>query len=197
MNESEDSVTQWIHSLQEGSHDAAQKVWDRYFEALTRYARNRLGVRRREADEEDAVITAMQSFFARIQDGKFSALHDREDLWKLLVVITARKVSAQKRRAMAQKRGGRVLRGESVFVGGKASDLAALVADLPADQLLFEIKEYFKVLVESLDPALRKIAEFRLSGLSSVAIAEELQCSKRSVERKLERIRARWDSKFD
>ena len=40
--EIEDSVTVWIDSLKAGDADAAQKLWQRYFETLVRLARDRL-----------------------------------------------------------------------------------------------------------------------------------------------------------
>jgi DNA-directed RNA polymerase specialized sigma24 family protein len=42
------------------------------------------------------------------------------------------------------------------------------------------------------DVTLQKIAVGRLEGLSNAEIAHELRCAVRTVERKLERIRAIW-----
>ncbi len=58
--ETEDSVTVWIASLKAGEADAAQQLWQRYFEALVRLARDRLrGAPRTVADyEEDAALSA-------------------------------------------------------------------------------------------------------------------------------------------
>ncbi len=61
--EIEDSVTVWIASLKAGDADAAQKLWQRYFETLVRLARDRLrGAPRTVADEEDAALSAFDSF---------------------------------------------------------------------------------------------------------------------------------------
>ena len=49
--------------------------------------------------------------------------------------------------------------------------------------------------LESLaDRDLRQIALWRLEGYSNREIALELDCTERSVERKLERIRSKWTS---
>jgi hypothetical protein len=59
--EIEDSVTVWMASLKAG--DAAQKLWQRYFEALVRLARDRLrGAHRTVADAEDGALSAFDSF---------------------------------------------------------------------------------------------------------------------------------------
>ena len=96
-------------SLKAGDHAAAQVLWERYFDHLVRLARRRLAISRRtgaDADEEDAALSAFDSFCAGLAGGRFPRLEDRDDLWGLLVVITARKASAQADRRRAFKRGG-------------------------------------------------------------------------------------------
>jgi len=44
---------------------------------------------------------------------------------------------------------------------------------------------------------LRQIALFRLEGFTNKEIADQLDCTERSVERKLERIRSKWTSYGD
>ena len=60
MTDNHPSVTHWLQSLQEGSDQAAQKIWDRYFDQLTRFAKKRLGFLRRESDEEDAKVKLLK-----------------------------------------------------------------------------------------------------------------------------------------
>jgi hypothetical protein len=48
-----------------------------------------------------------------VRDGRFTQLADRDDLWRLLVLIMARKASAQMRRDRRQKSGGGRVVGES------------------------------------------------------------------------------------
>ena len=103
------SVTRWIGALKEGDHGAAQALWERYFDRLVRLARKKLLAQRRlgaDEDEEDAALSAFDSFCDGAARGRFPLLGDREDLWRLLVVITARKAGAQAQRRRARKRGG-------------------------------------------------------------------------------------------
>jgi DNA-directed RNA polymerase specialized sigma24 family protein len=44
------------------------------------------------------------------------------------------------------------------------------------------------------DPELRRIALWKLEGYTNPEIAAQLQCTVRTVERKLERIRAYWET---
>ncbi len=70
--EQADSVTVWLTSLKNGDAEAAQKLWSRYFEALVRLARDRLrGAPRAVADEEDAALSAFDSFFRGSARGRY------------------------------------------------------------------------------------------------------------------------------
>jgi hypothetical protein len=95
------SVTCWLGNLKEGDLAAAQPLWERYFTRLVGVARGKLQKMRRTSageDEEDAALSAFNSFCGGIARGRFPQLADRDDLWKLLVVITARKAIAQAQR---------------------------------------------------------------------------------------------------
>src|SRR6516225_8646759 len=107
--EDDGSVTRWIGDLKGGGESAAQHLWERYFHRLVHLARARLRSGRRTGaveDEEDAALSAFDSFCRGAALGRFPQLADREDLWRLLVVITARKAADQKEREGRIKRGG-------------------------------------------------------------------------------------------
>src|SRR5438876_10303530 len=89
---SEGSVTGWLGQLRSGDPAAAQQLWQRYFQRLVQLARQRLhGSPRRIADEEDVALSAFDSFCRDVQHDRWPQLLDRDNLWRLLVVITARK----------------------------------------------------------------------------------------------------------
>ena len=112
------SITGWLGELKEGDQAAAQPLWERYFAKLVTVARTKLKRLRpttADQDEEDAALSAFNSFCNGAARGKFPQLADRDDIWRLLVVITARKAMAQANRNGRQKRGGgRVVRGGPV-----------------------------------------------------------------------------------
>ena len=61
------SVSLWLGALQAGDLAAAQPLWERYFAQLVRLARARLRATPRagaDADEEDAALSAFDSFCA-------------------------------------------------------------------------------------------------------------------------------------
>src|SRR5262245_36481381 len=101
------SVSGWIRQLKVGDASAAQRLWERYFRRLVGLARTRLrGVGRRVTDEEDVALSAFASLCRGVRHGRFPQLSDRDDLWRLLVLLTARKAWHCRRDARRPKRGG-------------------------------------------------------------------------------------------
>lgn len=194
-----DDVTGWMLRLADGSETAARLLWEKYFNRLVRFVRTRFSdLPRRTADEEDFVLSAMDSFCQGLQKGQFRALTNRDDLWKLLVTITARKTRAERRRHRAVKRGQGRVRGESVFgQAGRAADedrgIGEILGSEPTPELACMLAEQCRTLLDELkDETLRQIALYRLEGYSAAEIAAKLGCVRRTVERKLERIRGKW-----
>lgn len=69
------------------------------------------------ADEDDVATTAFQNFFQAVEDGRFTQLENRDDMWQVLLMLVSRAVSRQKKHQRTAKRGGDKLRGESAFEG--------------------------------------------------------------------------------
>ena len=192
--------TQLIAELNSGSNHACQLFFDQYYDRTTRLAQRRLvNSNRREADEEDVAVSAFQSLFVALAAGRFPLLSSRDELWRLLATITARKAVQQTRREHRKKRGSNKVRGESVFIvdgdghGGGIAEAAPAVAASPAHEA--EVRDLIESLLASLNcDLLRKIALMRLEGRAAREIAKDMDCSTRTVERKMRRIRECWDN---
>jgi RNA polymerase sigma factor (sigma-70 family) len=196
---SEEQVSQWLTRLQQGDQRAAEVIWSEYFEKIVRLARRRLGeLPRRVVDEEDVALSAMNSLFRGAEAGRFPRLEDRDDLWKLLVTITARKAIKQQRRHFADKRGGGLVQGESVLNrrgdgAERWGGIDQVLGREPTPELAEMISETCRTMLSGLDDeTLEQIAQLKLEGYTNPEIAAQLKCSKRTVERKLERIKERW-----
>jgi DNA-directed RNA polymerase specialized sigma24 family protein len=196
------SVTCWVEELRGGDPEAARPLWERYFERLVRVARARLRAAGRTggaADEEDAALSAFNSFCQRARLGQFANLRDRDDLWRLLVIITARKALDQVQRDGRRKRGGgRVLRQADRPVSG-ADDAEVLggldqvVGPGPNPAFAALVAEEYRRRLDALDDeTLRRIALEKLEGFANAEIAARLGCSLRTVANRLERIRQIW-----
>ena len=194
------SVTHWIGALRGGELGAAQPLWERYFARLVRLAQGRLRTWRRPGaaeDEEDAALSAFDSFCRAATQGRFPRLDDRDDLWRLLVAITERKVIDQMRRVGRRKRGGGRVRTEADLAAGgpedKLSGLNEIASAEPTPEFAAEFAEQYRRLFEVLrDEDLRRIAVWKLEGHTVDEIAAQLGCARRTVARRLELIRTLW-----
>jgi RNA polymerase sigma factor (sigma-70 family) len=193
-----DSVTIWIRQLKIGDADAAQQLWNRYFERLVRLAQRRLvGAPCQMADEEDVALSAFNSVCIRAAEGKFPKLDDRQDLWRLLVTITVRKALAQRKYANRQKR--RPGEGNQFRSDDDDTDaIQQVMGTEPSPELAAQMAEDCRLLMEQLDdPQLRTIAQRKLEGYTNEEIAAQLGTVARTVERKLQRIRMLWAATVD
>jgi DNA-directed RNA polymerase specialized sigma24 family protein len=185
---SEGSVTHWIDLLQAGDAAAAQPLWDRYFRLLVDLARRKLlGARPQIADEEDVALSAFDSLCRGLKRGRFPDLNDRDNLWKLLVVLTARKACHLMRDERRLKRGG----GQTA---GADQELENVASEAPSPEFAAELAENCQRLLDFLGKAdLRTIALSKMEGYTAEEIAGQLNCAPRTVERKLRLIRSLWE----
>ncbi len=181
------SITHWLLQLRSGNRNAAQPIWEKYFCRLVRLARIQLNrTSRRVADEEDVVICAFDSFCRGAEHGKFPKLDDRTDLWRVLVTITERKAINQVNYVSRKKRSPPT--GTVVF-----SDVEHVQEISPSPWFCARAAELYLELIGGLrDDELRSIAVWKLEGYSNEEIGEKLECSLRTVERKLALIRQQW-----
>jgi DNA-directed RNA polymerase specialized sigma24 family protein len=197
------SITGWLGDLREGDQAAAQPLWERYFARLVAVARSKL--RRMpptgaDLDEEDAALSAFNSFCTGAARGKFPQLADRDDLWRLLVVITARKAMAQANRNARLKRGGGRVVSEAIVFGadamgtsGPVPGLEQVAADGPTPEFAAMMAEECRSMLDALDDdSLRQVALSRMEGYNNDEIADQLGCARRTVARRLELIRKIW-----
>jgi hypothetical protein len=158
-------ATRWIGDLQAGDAGAADRLWRRYFDGMVRLARKKLdAARRAEAveDEEDAALSAFQSLCVGVAEGRFDRLRDRDDLWRLLVVITVRKVYDQLKRQRCLKRGaGRVV-SEAALAGPDpcgADGFEPFIAEEPSPEFSAMLAEEFQRWLDGLpNAAVRRVA---------------------------------------
>jgi DNA-directed RNA polymerase specialized sigma24 family protein len=186
------TITNLIARLKQGDRDAAQGLWQAYFERLVTLARARLRGSPVCADEEDVVLSVFNSFYRGVERGRFPSLQDRNDLWNLLFVLTVRKA------INVVKHAGRLSRG-----GGRLVSLSLLEETLrdgvlstePSPALAAQMTDECRRLLERLrDDTLRAVALWKMEGQTNREIAVRLGCVEQTVERKLRSIRILWSS---
>jgi DNA-directed RNA polymerase specialized sigma24 family protein len=191
------SVANWLAQLKEGDSAGAQALWERYFPRMVALARKRLhGARRREADEEDVALSAFDTFCRGAVQGRFPQLADRDDLWRVLVVLTARKALDLLTRQGRLKHGGGKLTGESALDTGASGawGIEQVVGHEPTPAFAAQVAEEYRRLLDRLgDDELRAIAVGKMEGYTNEQLAERLGCALATVERRLRVIRKSWE----
>ncbi len=187
------SVTEWINQLADGNEQAAEQLWQHISSRVREFARQKLdGTTRRSYDEDDAANSAFRSLCRGLAAGRLAA-ENRDALWGLLAVITSRKISAQQRFLRRQKRGGGDLRGESGFAELGDAGINEIEGSQKPPDVLAEVSESCDQLLDALpDETMKKIVLLKFEGSNNGEVARELNCTRRTVERKLERIRRIW-----
>lgn len=197
------SVTLLIERLRTGDPAAIGILWDYYFESIVRLAREELrNYPRRVADEEDIATSVMQCLCNGVDRGKFPELESRHDLWCLLVVLTRHKSADLLRRHSSKKRGKGKVRGDSVFAATDHAEVPAgfdqIVSRSPTPETLAAMNEEYLRLMALLDERpLQQIVQWKLECYTNQEIAEKLNLSISTVERKLKRIRETWLREVD
>jgi RNA polymerase sigma factor (sigma-70 family) len=196
------SVTQLIAHLQSENPslgaDAARRIWERYLPRLLTLARRHLDLRIRVIQNEEDVVQSMgRSFFNRVRRGDFD-LGDRDALWALLVTIMRNKVRNAADHHFAAKRD---LRRKQPLPSSDESRSDApheapdLESDGPTPAEATALNEALERRLQDLpEPDLRQVALMKLEGYTNREIADTLRCGERSVERKLNLIRKRWEA---
>ena len=194
---SEGSVTAWLPRFKEGDPAAEEWLVGSYFERVASLARKQLGLApRRDADEEDVANSVFKIFLERAKNGGFKQLHNRDDLHRILLMLTKRRAIDYFRRTTRRTR---LEVGESAVAWNGTADSA-----IPFDQiarveaprdLVAEISDEIRELfhdIECEELHLDKIAMWRLEGYSVSEIASRLECLPRTVYRRLKLIQKRW-----
>ena len=189
------SVTSLLERLIGGDHEAVRLLWQRYYPRLVSLARKKLHRgSRRVADEEDAALSAFDSFCRRAEQGHFPDLKDREGLWALLVTLTARKAADQLKYHLRLKRGAGQACDEAALEGEEGKAETAGFDDLESDgptplEAALLAEEVETLLARLNNPMLRQVAVWKLEGYTNTEIGDRHGCSTPTVERRLAMIR--------
>src|SRR5262249_30724981 len=162
-------------------------LWMRNSQQLAMLARKRLrAAARRAADEEDVALSAFDSVCRRAEQGRFPKLDDRDDLWRLLGIVTIPKAIAPANRDQGTPRGDDRVR---LLSDLDAAEIQRVIGAEPTPELAAEAAEQCRLLLGLLtEPSLRTVAHRKLEAFTNADIARELGCVEATVERKLQRI---------
>lgn len=176
----DDEVSLWLGELKSGERDRVSQLFDLYFRRLVGLAAARLRNRPELAGyEEDVALSAFKSLCLGVERGRFPDLSNRDELWRLMAVITVRKaLNIQRRKRLAEQ---------------GSDDIIHLLSREPSPEEVAEMSDQVEQLLNLLDDEqLRSIALMKVEGRTNEDIAGQLGCVVRTVERKLQQIRMTW-----
>lgn len=189
-------------SIEENTLDAetAERLWGFYFQRMVGIARQQLrGTHRSARDEEDIALSAFKSFCLGLRKGRFQIEDGEANLWPLLVTITLRKAVDQIRYENRQKRRvpANQCSNEISDTTTRSIELDQITASEPTAEQIVASTEVFERVLDKLDQsgddALRQIALRSLEGESPKEIAVSLDCTPRTIQRKLKTVAAIWE----
>ena len=191
------SISVWIEALRQGDPDAAERIWNHFHQRLVRFAAQRLDRNvGRAADAEDVLQNVFLSLYQRMTEGKLEGVSSEESLWQLLYVITGNKIRNHVRDAKAKKRGSGKVRGDSIFITSGQPEVAVgfdhFSTAEPSPEDLLTLEETMAELLGRLPEEHRVIATLKMQDHSNFEIAEKLNCSLATIERRLKKIRELW-----
>lgn len=164
---------------------------------LIRLARQRLANQpRRIADEEDVAIRVFNGFLEGVHKARFVALSDRNDLWSILLMLTERRTIDQIRKKIVRRDS---ILGESAIAGDDDTNrpfdrLDSQSAPTPTPEFIVDMTERCRYLLESLDDkTLREVAILKMEGYTIEQISIKFGVVRRTIDRKLNRIRQLLD----
>lgn len=174
-----------LRQVQQGDDAAAEAIFQRYAERLTRLAKSRLSVRlAARIDPDDIVMSAYRSFFVAAREGRFT--HEQGgDLWRLLVEVTLHKLYRQVEHHQAQRR--------SIDREQHQSAPDAIAAQIcsrePTPDSAAAVADELEAVLKQLPQRGREALELRLQGYTQEEIAVRLDCTERTVRRWLAHAR--------
>lgn len=181
------SVTRWIGEFRDGDDSAANLLWGFLRSRLISLASGKAGFTTLY-DEEDIAISAFATLCDGLKDGRYDNVGDRDSLWSLLAMITINRARTLARNESRLRRGGgsnRIAENDTV--------LSKVESNEQSPEFRFLAKEECRRMLALLpDKNLKLLAILKVDGHTNEEIAGLLECSRRSVQRRLNLIRDVW-----
>jgi DNA-directed RNA polymerase specialized sigma24 family protein len=175
--------------IRDRHESASHALWHACFPRIVRMSRRMLGhMPRNIVDEQDIAALVLAEFMLEVCAGRHMHITDEDDLWRLLATKTACRVIDQRRYLARRCR----------FTEMDRSPVFQLLDDRPGAESMAASSERFDRLLACLDdPELRQIALEKYAGHTNDEIAASNGYSLRTVERRLQTIRAKMSLKSE
>ena len=180
----------FLESVLPGSDEFETEIVQQYSARLLALARRELPERiRRRVDPEDVLQSVYRSFFRRLSQDEFE-FAEAEDVWRLLTVMTYRKVKNQIKFHRRQQRDAYLdISYQAETVDGTSAKLGEPVASGPSAADLAILVDYLEIILRRLPERHHELVRLRLEGCSTSEIASRVGVTKRTVIRVLAHLK--------
>lgn len=185
------SVTRWINELKKGDAAAADLLWQFLQSRLIALASRQVGFSV-SYDKEDVALDAFATLCDGIREGRYE-IANRNALWSLLGVITINGARKRSRNEKRLRRGGSFTRTKS---NDKTLD-SITTNELSPEDSYFALEECKRLLSILPNENLKRLAVLKVDGYTNEEVAEIMNCTRRSVQRRLKLIREIWTNELD
>jgi RNA polymerase sigma factor (sigma-70 family) len=183
------SLSQFLKHWSRAEGDAIERIHRDYFPRLRALARRKLGdIPGGAVEAEDVVQSALKSLCRYMRREHDASPRRRDDIWRLLCTIVVRKARRLNHR---HTRRGHVRPATDLDPDGRG--LEQRLAEIPVHELDVLVDDA----LQQLDAPLQRIALLTMEGRTQEEIATLLGCSRRTIIRKLELIRALLSGQLD
>jgi RNA polymerase sigma-70 factor, ECF subfamily len=166
-----------LRHLRDGRADASTRLYLRYFRRLNALTARQISKDiSRRIDSEDIVQSVFRTFFRRAARGDFD-IPEGQEIWGLLLVIALNKARDTRDREHAGKRDAR-----KTSAGG-AFDRAIESHPGRDDEALAQLRMVIDEVLLGLPDLNKRVVELRIEEYEVAEIAQQVQRSKRTVER--------------
>lgn len=190
MHQEEQALHALLEGIRAGDENAARQFVDRFGGALLRVIRRRLDPRlRRQFDSMDFLQDVMATFLCKPPDP--DAFANVDALYVFLTNVARNKVITAQRQRGRKKRD---IRREHSLDGSAQYQAQGVRGAEPTPSQVAVAHEQWTGMVENQTPSVQAVAGMLREGMTYREIAEKLNIHLKTVQRVVERIRARISS---
>lgn len=190
------TITHWMIRLRKGDTSAADGLWNYFSPNLLRQFAPQCR-QLRTSDEEDIVSIAFFELTAAVMENKAEHITNRKEFWRLLKIITKRKLRDSLRYENAIKRGGEY---RTVSMERRPAIAQSLTKHAPPDTTHLDddslIAKVLGVADKMHRPEFCRIIDCKLKGMTNAAVARELGISLRTTQYLIQDIKKLWSDTF-
>ena len=183
-----------LESLVKGNSEAWTLFLEKYESRINQAIRSKLrGLPARWGSANDVVGSSIRTLIRQFSEDSGPNFDTTDDVFKWLITTSLFKAARQWRRAKATKRGGLRVKAVSEVEREESNILDSFCGqDQNEDDYIALTIQKLEDKLGELDDEQKQIVSLLFAGHSQVEVSKQLECSTKTIERKLKIVREIW-----